>query len=537
MDGLEQARAATADARWDEVVRSLPDDQLDVAALELLAEARWWLEDADGAISAWSEGCRQANAVGERATAARLASWLAREYALLGNIEAASGWLTRATHLGSDEADAAGWVALAGAMCAGDIVQQRTFAEVSLGEARRGGDVDLEITSLTRLGLALIAGGLFGEGLARFDEALALATGGEAMRLRTVGEACCDLVKATELTGDVQRFARWMDVVEDFVDRRGYPAILGFCSTCCAAAETVEGDFAGAEQQLRAAVVSLHETGHTARCVPPAAKLADLLVLQGRFEEAEQLLGEDESAEAQVARAHLALANGDTSLAISAASRAARRIAGDNLVKAAAQATLVDAMIADGDIDAADRAAAALTATAQTARSARALARAAVARGRVALARGDEQSAVASFEEALDQLAGVSGSIEGAEAHIALAQLYVSRDRSIARAEARAALLIYEAVGASRGADAAAALLRQLGDRGRVGTKGLDLLTQREWEVLRLLGQGLTNAEIAQRLFISVKTAGNHVSSILSKLNLRSRVEAARFAMLHPQRP
>ena len=62
----------------------------------------------------------------------------------------------------------------------------------------------------------------------------------------------------------------------------------------------------------------------SARCVPPAAKLAELLVLQGRFEEAEQLLGDDESAEAQVARAHLALANGDTSLAISAASRAAR---------------------------------------------------------------------------------------------------------------------------------------------------------------------------------------------------------------------
>ncbi len=144
---------------------------------------------------------------------------------------------------------------------------------------------------------------------------------------------------------------------------------------------------------------------------------------------------------------------------------------------------------------------------------------------------------MASFEEALDHLAGVSGSIEGAEAHIALAQLHVSRDQSVARAEGRAALLIYEAVGASRGADAAAALLRELGDHSRVGTKGLELLTQREWEVLRLLGQGLTNAEIAQRLFISVKTAGNHVSSILSKLNLRSRVEAARYAMLHPQRP
>jgi DNA-binding CsgD family transcriptional regulator/tetratricopeptide (TPR) repeat protein len=55
-------------------------------------------------------------------------------------------------------------------------------------------------------------------------------------------------------------------------------------------------------------------------------------------------------------------------------------------------------------------------------------------------------------------------------------------------------------------------------------------LTARQLEVLSLLGQGLTNAELAERLFISPKTADHHVSAILAKLDVRSRRHAAEAA-------
>ena len=55
-------------------------------------------------------------------------------------------------------------------------------------------------------------------------------------------------------------------------------------------------------------------------------------------------------------------------------------------------------------------------------------------------------------------------------------------------------------------------------------------LTDRQLEVLQLLAEGLTNAEIADRLVVSVRTVDHHVAAILSRLNVGSRREAARAA-------
>ena len=74
------------------------------------------------------------------------------------------------------------------------------------------------------------------------------------------------------------------------------------------------------------------------------------------------------------------------------------------------------------------------------------------------------------------------------------------------------------------------AMMRQQGENKPTPFKNL---TERELDVLRLLAEGKTNADIAASLFLSDKTVRNHVSIILDKLQVNNRVEAAIYAVEH----
>lgn len=75
-----------------------------------------------------------------------------------------------------------------------------------------------------------------------------------------------------------------------------------------------------------------------------------------------------------------------------------------------------------------------------------------------------------------------------------------------------------------------AALARWRDTPGRVRTRAIDDLSEREREVLRLIALGHTNAEIASMLFVSVRTVENHRASVMRKLGLRTRAELVRHA-------
>jgi DNA-binding NarL/FixJ family response regulator len=74
-------------------------------------------------------------------------------------------------------------------------------------------------------------------------------------------------------------------------------------------------------------------------------------------------------------------------------------------------------------------------------------------------------------------------------------------------------------------------LVRDYVERGGRGEEKFDVLTPRELEVLKLIAEACTNKQIADALYISVKTVERHRQNILDKLGMRDRVELTRYAI------
>jgi DNA-binding CsgD family transcriptional regulator len=514
-------------------VDALPPD-----AYVTLARARWWLDDPTGAIGAWEQAytafLRRRGGPDDRRAAARAAVAIAREYtAALGNRVAANGWLQRAGDAIRDEEPCveSGWIQLAEAERMADPADSMPLAEAGLAAARLFGDPALEIHALARLGICAVRQGRINEGMDRLDAALAAATGGEADDPRILGDVFCDVVEACTLTADMSRVERWLEVFNEYMERHQHPPLLSFCMVCDAEDRFTKGEWDKAEAALIAALEPITAGAQRARCVHPAALLSEIRVSQSRFEEADQLMtGLEDLPEMTIPRASLFLARGEPAVAVAELHRRLNAAGHDNLLAGPILAALTEAEIAHGDLPAAAVAQEALAALAQVSERARDDADAALAAGRVAAADGRAAMARAEFERALDAFAKLEIPLEAARARLEIAQLMRTDEPALAIEEARVALSAFDQIGAVREADTAASLLRELGATGRAGPKGLERLTKREREILGLLGQGLTNAEIAARLFISTKTAAHHVSNVLAKLGVRNRSEAAAYA-------
>jgi DNA-binding CsgD family transcriptional regulator len=153
--------------------------------------------------------------------------------------------------------------------------------------------------------------------------------------------------------------------------------------------------------------------------------------------------------------------------------------------------------------------------------------------GALGEAEGRDAEAVASYRLAAAEAGWRRSRPATADAHLGAARCLVAvDDRDGARQHALAAVALLEKWPGWR-QDDARALLRRLGGPGapEVASAASTVLTAREREVAILLAKGLTNGEVAARLYISTKTASVHVSNILRKLSVTNRAEAAAWVV------
>ncbi|MGH2759775.1 MAG: LuxR C-terminal-related transcriptional regulator [Actinomycetota bacterium] len=499
-------------------------------AIEDSALAAYLETDYVGAADSYERAFSSYRAEGDVAGAVRCARMLAWIHGnVLGDWALQNGWVGRACSLleGAEEGTPErGWLELLLAEGETDPASRQERLRRALEIGRSSGDANIEFEALGWLGLTDVFAGRL-KGLTLLDEALTAVSAGEVDDLGVIEGSFCGMLWGCEIAQDVPRAEQWMRAAEEIRRRHNLTAMASFCRSHYGSILTSAGRWPEAETELLEAVRMLQ--GDSRMKVNALVRLADLRVRQGRFEEAAQLLeGLDTHSDALRPLAALHLARGNVELARDRVDRALGAPIEESS-DAPLLSLLVDIALESGDVGDATRAAERLAVLAREQGGHYVRALAALARGRVCIASGDE-GARRCLDEALIEFAQAQTPLELGRTRLELARA-LSADRSeVAVAEAKSALEAFEKLEAARHADAAAALLRTLGAPIRTGPKGLGALTKREAQVLELLGHGLSNPEIADRLYISRKTVEHHVGNVLSKLGLRGRAEAAAFA-------
>jgi ATP/maltotriose-dependent transcriptional regulator MalT len=502
-------------------------------ALNGLSDALFWLEESETSLHYRSRAFAIYREAGDLCRAARAALWLAMGYiSVYGNAAVANGWLQRAERL-LDEAGPCserGWFEQLRGKMTPDPAATARHARQAVEIARQHGDADLEVWALSEEGRALVSLGRVDEGMAMLDEAVTAATAGEAHDLLVVGNACCNMLSACDRASDFARAVQWCQVVDEFTRRYHCPPVFHYCRVVYSGVLMATGRWDEAETELKTAL-RIVERAYPLEKVHSLSRLAVLSVRRGRLEEAGQLLaGLETHGLAAEASALLHLARGQTALAGALLERRIEAL-GDGLPAVPLLRLLVDARLSIGEAGAANRAASRLLAIADRSKRPPIQAMAMLATARVQLARNE--AADIALEKAASLFDELGMVFDAAITRLEWARALVATDREIAVEDARLALSTFERLGARPHADQAAALLRELGAGTRPGRHATGLLTRREIEVLELLSHGLSNAEIGGRLFISPKTVEHHVSHIFSKVGLRSRAEAAAWALRH----
>jgi LuxR family transcriptional regulator, maltose regulon positive regulatory protein len=546
---LQSGLAALERGAWRDAVGSLTAavraDGTDASAWESLAIAHGWLQQTDQAIEARQQAYSLYRDRGDDASAARASLDLANDYfEARGEHAVANGWFQRARRLldglppSREHALLRIWDAYMALLGDDDPVAAETHAAAAVALAAEAGAADTGALALALQGLARVSAGRVTDGMHLLDEAVAGAIGGEFTDPQWFYLTCCCMIDACDRVRDYRRSLEWCHRLREYCERWQVQAFLTTCRIKFTGALLWQGEWERCEAELQRAVEEL-SANRPSGVAAATVRLAELRRRQGRRAEAQALLRDANTHPlAAAVRASLALDIGDGRTALELAELSLRRAPVVAMterlpaleLKARAHAHL-------GQLEEARAAAVELAAVAEAIGTEAIRAASLLVSGAVASAAADHEDARRLFEDAAYLLAAAGSVPEAARARLQLATCLAALGRGDeAVAEASAALPTLEATGAMADVQRARALLDRLGGAraggggsggaGRAHQGRSRLLTRRQCEVLALVAEGLSDREIAERLFLSEHTVHRHVANIMGRLGVSSRTAA-----------
>ena len=539
---LAAGHESLARGAWDEARTSFETALAEgesAEAWEGLGWAGWWLHDAELTMRARERAFRAFRTAGDRAGAGRVAAWLASDFLeFRGEDAPARGWLERGRRMldGLPEREEHGWLALNEGSyvlnVSGDLEEAAALGgrATALGQAL--GVPDLEAVGLALEGITMVRRGGVEDGMRLLDEASAIAAGEELRWPISQGWALCYLISACEGVGDFPRATQWCEAARGIAERWNARQMIGVCRSAYGNVLATGGDWPAAELELTAAVVDL-EAARPAMAAGGVARLGELRARQGRADEARTLFERAGShPRGLVGLGRLALDADDPAAAVAAAERVLRRLPeGSVLDRLPALELLVRARARRGEVDAAREGCTELERIGADLGTPYVHGRTRLVAAQVAAAGGDHELARRASEDAVDLLVEAGAAHETALARLEVAQALAGLGRDeAAAAELRTARDALVALGAERDVARVDAAAAGDGREREAERRSLGELTPRELEVLRLVAQGLSDAEIADRLVLSQHTVHRHVANVRVKLRLPSRAAAVAYA-------
>ena len=393
----------------------------------------------------------------------------------------------------------------------------RDGAAEALELARRMGDADVEVVALAMLGSTLIASGAVEEGLERLAECVSLAVAEDFDEAASPGWAYCHTVAACAEVGDFGRAEQWCDVLHSWSATWRARQFFGICRTAYGEVLAARGDWQAAEEELRSAMDDLEST-RPALAGPAAVRLGHLRPARARTTRRGRCSRGRCRCPRRCSRSGSWISRGATRPPRPKPPSAfCATFAGASVLdRFPALELLARAHAAGGDHERAREPAAEVERDAERLATPYMRGRAARVQADVLMAAGDHEARTASRRGCGRPLRRVVSALR--------------RRACTAPARRRARGARPRRRGGGRGARRARGA-RAAGARQQAGRAAADAeLTVREVEILRLVADGLSDAEIAARLFLSPHTVHRHVANIRTKLRAPSRAAAVAHA-------